>query len=60
MVEWVKDPALLQFPHGLQLQLGFNAWSRNFYMLQVWQRKKNLGSSLMAQWVKDLALLLLW
>ena len=31
--QWVKD--LLS-----QLQLGFDAWSRNFHMLQVWLKKK--------------------
>ena len=35
--QWVKD--LLS-----QLQLGFDAWSRNFHMLQVWLKKKKKKS----------------
>ena len=34
MAQQVKDPALPQ------LQCGFDRWSRKFYMLRVWQKKK--------------------
>lgn len=37
-VQWVKDPALLQLLHRSRLQLGFEPWARNFYML--WGRPK--------------------
>ena len=32
----LRNPVLSQLQHGLQLQLGFNPWPRNFYMPQVW------------------------
>ena len=39
--QWVKDQALPQLWHRLQLPLEFSPWRRNFHMLQVWQKKKN-------------------
>ena len=39
-VEWVKDPALLQLWHRLQLQLRFDPWPKNFHMLQVQLEKE--------------------
>ena len=36
----IKDLALLQLWHRLPLQLGFNPWPRNFYMLQGQQKRK--------------------
>ena len=35
VAQQVKDPALPQ------LQCGFDRWSRKFYMLRVWQKKKD-------------------
>lgn len=29
---WLKDPAMLQVQHGLQLQCGFSPWLGNFHM----------------------------
>ena len=40
MVQWVKEPALMQLWHRLQLQLRFDPWPRNFHMLWVWPKKK--------------------
>ena len=37
VVHWVKDVVLLQL---WQVQLGFDPWLGNFYVLQVWQKKK--------------------
>ena len=34
LVQWVKDPAMLQ------LQPGFNPWPGNFHMLWGWLKKK--------------------
>ena len=31
-VQWMKDPALLQLWHKVQLQLGFNHWPGNVCM----------------------------
>ena len=36
----LKDLALLQLQHRLQLGLGFSPWSRNFHMLWVRPFKK--------------------
>lgn len=35
MVQWVKDLALPQLCHRLQLWLRFDPWPRNFHMLWV-------------------------
>ena len=49
-VPWVKDMALQQLWHRLQLLLGFNSWPRNFHINQVLAplyskyTKENLGS----------------
>ena len=32
LVQWVKDPALLQLQHRSQLQLKSDPWPRNFFM----------------------------
>lgn len=40
MVPWVKDLARLQLKCRLQLQLGFDFWSRNFHRLGVRPKKK--------------------
>ena len=39
MVQWVKDPTLLQLWHQSQLWLTFSPWPRNFHMLWVWPKK---------------------
>ena len=42
MVQWVKDPALPQQWHRLQMQLRFNPWPRKFHMPWVQlERGKN-------------------
>ena len=49
LVQWLKDPALLQLMRRSQLQrmrrsqlqLGFDPWPLNFYVLQRWPKKKN-------------------
>ena len=40
MAPWVKDPALSLEQLGLLLWRRFYPWSKNFYMLQVWLKKK--------------------
>ena len=40
MVQWVKDPVLLQLWDRLQLCLGFDPWPENFHMPRVWPKKK--------------------
>ena len=40
LMQWVKDAALRQLCHRLQLQLGFDPWLRNFHMSQGWWEKK--------------------
>ena len=40
VVQWVKDPALIQLWHRLKLWLGFDSWSRNIHMPQVRPNKK--------------------
>ena len=35
LVQWVKDPELLQLWHRSQLWLSFDPWSGNFHMLCV-------------------------
>ena len=35
LVQWVKDPALLQLWHRLQMPFRFSPWSGNFHILQV-------------------------
>ena len=37
--QWVKDPALPQLWHWLQLCLGFDPWPWYFHMLWVWPKK---------------------
>ena len=39
-LQWVKDPALPQLWHRLQLQIGVDPWPRNFHMLCVWPKIK--------------------
>ena len=39
----VKDPALLQMWHRLQLWLQFDPWPGNFHVLQVQLKKKKDG-----------------
>ena len=46
MPQWVKDPALPQLWHGLQMHLRFSPWPGNFHMLWVQQKKGGGGSSL--------------
>ena len=42
MAQWVKDLALPQLWHRLQLQLGFNPWPREFpYAVGGVKTKKN-------------------
>lgn len=48
-VQWVKDPALLQLLHRSRLQLGFEPWARNFYML--WGRPKKKKKSYLVRTV---------
>ena len=43
LVQWVKDLALLQLWHRLQLWLGFSPWPENFQMLWRWPKKKKKG-----------------
>ena len=38
--QWVKDPALLQLWHRLQMWLGFCPWPRNFHL--PWVQPKNV------------------
>ena len=40
VAQQVKDLALLQLWHRLQLQLGYNAWPGNVHRLRVWLKKK--------------------
>ena len=40
LVEWVKDPVLLQLWCSLQLKLGVDLWPRNFHMPWVRLKKK--------------------
>ena len=40
LVQWVKDPALLQLWRGSQLPPGFNSWPRNFHTLGAWPLNK--------------------
>ena len=40
MVQQVKDLALLQLCHRLQLWLGFDPWPKYFHMLWVQPKKK--------------------
>ena len=40
VVQWVKDPALLQWWHRSQLQFRFDPWPGNFHMLQCVQKRK--------------------
>ena len=39
--QWVKDPALLQLWYRSQLRLRLDPWPRNFYIPQIWPKKKN-------------------
>lgn len=39
----IKDPALLQLWPRSQLWLEFDPWPKNFYMPQVWLKKKKGG-----------------
>ena len=39
MTQWVKDPALPQLWHRLQLWLRFDPWPENSHMLLVWPKK---------------------
>ena len=39
MVQWIKDLALLQLWHRLQLWCGFDPWPWNFHMPQVQPKK---------------------
>ena len=41
-VQWVKDLALPQLWHRLQLSLEFNPWPRNFHMLWMQLKKKKV------------------
>ena len=38
--QWVKDPALPQLQHRLQLQLGADPWSRNSMCCSVAKKEK--------------------
>ena len=40
LVQWVKDPELLQLWYRSQLWLGFHPWPRNFHMSWVWLKNK--------------------
>lgn len=40
VAQWVKDLTLLQLWLGLQLQMQFDPWWRNFHMLQVGMKEK--------------------
>ena len=42
MVQWVKDPALLQLQCRSQLWLGFSPWPGNFHMLWMQPKKKKI------------------
>ena len=44
LVQWVKNPTLLQLWCRLQLWLGFNPWPGNFHVLWVWPKKKKKKS----------------
>ena len=41
VVQWVKDPALLQLWHRWQLWLGFDPWLGNIHILWVQLKNKN-------------------
>ena len=41
VTQWVKDLALLQLWHRLQLQLGFHLWTGNLHMPRVPKKKKS-------------------
>ena len=38
MAQRIKELALLQLWHKSKLQLGFDPWSGNFHMLQIWPK----------------------
>ena len=40
LVQWVRDPALLQVRHGLQLQLGYDPWPGSSMRCWVGEKKK--------------------
>ena len=40
VVQWVNDLVLSEMWYRLQLWLGFDPWSENFHMPQVWLGKR--------------------
>ena len=50
LVQWVKNPVLLQTWHRSQLRFEFCPWPGNFHILWVWQKKKLLTQDSAHPW----------